>query len=171
MSTDYSALRRWFEKAQKEIADQILSQLSQLGVECVNRARTNGTYTDRTGNLRSSIGMAVYDQGKKIAQSAFESMAVAPDKKNKIPGGSGAEGSQAGLTLIEQIAAEYERVYGLAIVAGMEYASDVEYGGEKNRKPHDVLASTQAWAEEQLNKRIEKAIKQAVTRMNRVPIQ
>ena len=46
--------------------------LMRVGEECVNYARVNGGYLDQTGNLRSSIGYVVMDNGKIISQSGFK---------------------------------------------------------------------------------------------------
>ena len=40
--------------------DAIVLTLHRIGQEAVNWARDNGSYIDRTGNLRNSIGYALY---------------------------------------------------------------------------------------------------------------
>jgi hypothetical protein len=46
--------------------EAIVLTLHRIGQEAVNWARENGTYTDQTGNLRNSIGYAIYKDGKSI---------------------------------------------------------------------------------------------------------
>ncbi|MDI9605574.1 MAG: hypothetical protein QM305_09710 [Bacteroidota bacterium] len=50
----------------------ILKKLFTIGEKCVNYARSNHAYLDDTGNLTSSIGYAVYRDGKRIGVSASE---------------------------------------------------------------------------------------------------
>lgn len=148
---------KFMAKATRILTDSIIMQLQYLGLECVNKARNRSaedSWCDRTGNLRSSIGMAVYKEGEKIAQSAFEQV------------GAGGEGSQVGKSFVEKIAKEYQSAYTLVIVAAMDYAEYVEYGGSKNRKPHDVLASTEAWARGVVNERIQDGINNAIAKIN-----
>ena len=136
-------MRRVYETLQ----EQIIIQLQYLGQECVSRIRGRGqceSWIDRTGNLRSSIGSAVYENGKKKLSTAFESVF------------GGQEGSEAGKRMIDALAKEYSQTYALVVVAGMDYASYVE-----NMNGKDVLASTRVWAESVIGERIEDALHNA----------
>lgn len=136
-------MRRVYETLQ----DQIIIQLQYLGQECVSRIRGRGqseSWIDRTGNLRSSIGSAVYENGKKKLSTAFESVY------------GGQEGSEAGKRMIDALAKEYSQTYAMVVVAGMDYASYVE-----NMNGKDVLASTRLWAESVIGERIEDALHNA----------
>lgn len=127
--------------------EQINIQLQYLGQECVSRIRGRGqseSWIDRTGNLRSSIGSAVYENGKKKLSTAFESVL------------GGQEGSEAGKRMIDALAKEYSQTYAMVVVAGMDYASYVE-----NMNGKDVLASTRLWAESVIGERIEDALHNA----------
>lgn len=133
-------MRRVYETLQ----EQIIIQLQYLGQECVSRIRGRGqseSWIDRTGNLRSSIGSAVYENGKKKLSTAFESVF------------GGQEGSEAGKRMIDALAKEYSQTYAMVVVAGMDYASYVE-----NMNGKDVLASTRLWAESVIGERIEDAL-------------
>lgn len=126
------------------LQEQIIIQLQYLGQECVSRIRGRGqseSWIDRTGNLRSSIGSAVYENGKKKLSTAFESVF------------GGQEGSEAGKRMIDALAKEYSQTYAMVVVAGMDYASYVE-----NMNGKDVLASTRLWAESVIGERIEDAL-------------
>lgn len=136
-------MRRVYETLQ----EQIIIQLQYLGQECVSRIRGRGqseSWIDRTGNLRSSIGSAVYENGKKKLSTAFESVI------------DGQEGSEAGKRMIDALAKEYSQTYAMVVVAGMDYASYVE-----NMNGKDVLASTRLWAESVIGERIEDALHNA----------
>ena len=129
------------------LQEQIIIQLQYLGQECVSRIRGRGqceSWIDRTGNLRSSIGSAVYENGKKKLSTAFESAF------------GGQEGSEAGKRMIDALAKEYSQTYAMVGVAGMDYASYVE-----NMNGKDVLASTRLWAESVIGERIEDALHNA----------
>lgn len=108
------------------------------------------SWIDHTGNLRSSIGFAVYEQGSKYMESAFSQVL------------SGTDGSVKGKKMINDLAKEYSRVYALVIVAGMEYAGEVEALESK-----DVLASTKIWATSIVEQRVKTAIDSAVNEINK----
>lgn len=108
------------------------------------------SWIDHTGNLRSSIGFAVYEQGVKFMESAFAQVL------------SGSDGSTKGKKMINDLAKEYSRVYALVVVAGMEYAGEVEALESK-----DVLASTKIWATSIVEQRVKTAIDSAVNEINK----
>lgn len=120
-----------------EILHQELSEgLAYLGNDCVKRIRENQVnWTDQTGNLRSSIGYAVYAYAKKMFESDFQVVK------------EGTEGSQKGMEYAESLAKEYSKTYALYVVAGMDYAEHVE-----NLPGHDVLENTEIWARGEIDK-------------------
>jgi len=86
--------------------------LHRIGQEAVNWARENGNYTDRTGNLRNSIGYVIFKDGVDIAfegnQPAKQNKDVIINlTKDKIP----------------------NKGYALVVYAGMEYGIYVEAKG------------------------------------------
>lgn len=130
-----------------------MKALSKLGDECVEKIRNrsaSASWIDHTGNLRSSIGFAVYDNGVAFMCSAFP----------VVLGGS--EGATKGKKMIFNLAKEYCRVYALVVLAGMEYASDVEAIDSK-----DVLESTKLWAQTVIQKRMQNAIDAALNEINK----
>jgi len=144
-----SSLNAFFIKAAELMKAYILRALTKLGEESVARVRDRSqdvSWIDHTGNLRSSIGYAVYDYGVKYMQSAFNTVR------------NGSEGRSEGMRLVNDLAKEYSNVYALVVLAGMDYASYVE--AIKNK---DVLESTRLWAlsvvDERLNRAKEEAIK------------
>lgn len=109
------------EIAKKE--KQILEAFAYLGEMCVNEARTQHRYTDRTGNLSSSMGYLVVNNG----------MIVSRGFNNK-----------EGEAYAKREVAAFNRGIVLMVVAGMEYAGYVEAMGL------DVLVSSELFAEKQI---------------------
>lgn len=101
----------------------IVRNMALIGEIGVNTARTNGNYTDRTGNLRSSIGYVLTKNGKVIDVGDFKKV------------GADSKGSNEGKSFADKIAKKYSKGVVLVILAGMEYASNVTYRG------YDVLDS------------------------------
>lgn len=106
-----------------------IKTLDYVGLECVREARTRRTYTDRTGNLRSSTGYYVLCEGKVVRKGGFE--AVSP---------KATEGPSEGRKFIAEIASGYPSGIVLVVVAGMDYAAYVEANG------YNVLDSAELMA-------------------------
>lgn len=120
----------------EDIEKKVLNVLMNAGEQAVRQARLKGSYQDRTGNLRSSIGYVIVKRGEVVHQSAF----------NVVKGGQ--EGSKEGLSLALDLVKNYPTDNVLIVVAGMNYATYVE------RKGFDVLSSAQLKAEEVVKKLI-----------------
>ena len=99
--------------------------LIRVGEECVVYARTNGSYTDQTGNLRSSVGYAVIDNGRVISKSGFAAVK------------QGAEGASQGKDFLSEIISQHGNSQVLIVVAGMNYATYVE------AKSYDVISGAE----------------------------
>lgn len=152
MTTSTKALAGFLDKAARKLQENVLKALSKLGDESVARVRNRSadeSWIDHTGNLRSSIGFAVYEQGVKFMESAFAQVL------------SGSDGSTKGKKMINDLAKEYSKVYALVVVAGMEYAGEVEA-----LKSKDVLASTKIWATSVVEQRIKTAMDAAINEIN-----
>lgn len=151
MVTPIDAMNQGLNRACEIIKEEIINQLAYLGEECVTRIRQShpGDWKDQTGNLRSSIGTAIFDYGKRMMESAFEQV------------GSGNAGSDKGRSYIESLASEYSKVYALVVVAGMEYAEFVE-------ARRDVLEGAKLWAQTQVDSRIKRALNIAEKRINKM---
>lgn len=153
MTTRVSAVDGFLKRAVELLQQYTLTALSKLGDECVVRIRNrsaNESWIDHSGNLRSSIGSAVYEQGRKYMESAFA----------QVLGGS--VGSAKGRKMINDLAKEYSKVYALVVIAGMEYAGEVEALDSK-----DVLASARIWATSVVEKRVKTAIDAAINEINK----
>lgn len=148
------AIDELFAKAAKIIFDRVQYNLNYLGLDCVRRIRDRSgdeSWYDQTGNLRSSIGYAIYSYGRKQIESSFDS----------VLGSS--EGSDKGRKMVADLASKYSDTYALVVVAAMEYADYVEAIDSK-----DVLASTEIYAKSDVNRYLEKAIKEAEKEIQRI---
>lgn len=151
-----SSINNFFNTAFSIMREEIVKGFAKLGEECVARVRDReqvDSWIDRTGNLRSSIGYAVYDYGEKMIESAFPA----------VKGGT--EGSAEGQKMVSELASEYSKVYALVVVAGMNYADFVE--AKENK---DVLASTELWAKSVVDRRLQNAVDKALERINKISI-
>ena len=154
MTTPLSEVDRILYKSFEILKNEITKSLVKLGEECIAKIRDRSkeeSWIDRTGNLRSSIGYAVYDYGIKQIESAFQIVR------------NGNEGSSEGKKMISQLGNEYSNAYALVVVAGMNYASYVEALENK-----DVLASTELWAKSIVDARLKRAKKAAVEKINKL---
>lgn len=136
------------------VNEEIIRALSYLGEQCVSKVRDRdgqSSWLDQTGNLRSSVGYAIFEHGVEVVKSAF------PVVKN------GSQGKEEGERYIKSLANLYTSTYALVVVASMSYAEYVE--AHKNK---DVLASTELWAMDKIDEYIEKAKQRAENRINKL---
>ena len=106
----------WLDK----VDDAILLMLQQVGETFVTNARANGAYTDRTGNLRSSIGYVILKNGFQYFGGDFVLVR------------EGQEGIKIGKKRLNELIAEFKQHRGWVLIgiAGMHYASAVEAKGK-----------------------------------------
>ncbi len=125
----------YFLEEVKNAREKAISVLKLAGERCINDARINGSYTDRTGNLRSSTGYVILENGNTIFESGFSAV-------SKTAG----SGPTAGRDLAKEVAKDYPEGLVLVIVAGMAYAEYVQDRG------YNVLSSAERIAEETIPK-------------------
>lgn len=132
----------------KRVDKALLAEFNNVGLKCVRYARNRTaqeSWIDQTGNLRSSIGYIVTKDGEVVSKSSFDKV-LGPnaDKANL-------DGSQEGESYALSLASEHADGYALVVVAGMDYASNVEALDNK-----DVLASAEVeggrWIKERLDR-------------------
>lgn len=133
MTTPMSSVKNYIEAWKQGLNEKIIRRLQYIGVECVNEARNKGSYTNRTGNLRSSTGYVITHLGAIVDMSSFD-----PVKSTAT------EGSPTGIALATQLAGQIKGEWVLIVVAGMKYAKYVQNKGK------DVLDSAQDVAEQML---------------------
>lgn len=155
-TTPKDALDFFFRQALQIVHDEVDKELSYLGEQCIIKIRDRSgdeSWYDQSGNLRSSIGYAVFDYGKKFIESTFAVVR------------QGGQGASEGRKMVNELANQYANVYALVVVAGMNYAEYVEAIESK-----DVLASTESWARSQVDGHIKKAQERAINKINRLKL-
>jgi hypothetical protein len=131
-------VRKQLLARKQRLEEATLLRLQRVGETFITNARSNNTYQDQTGNLRSSIGYVILKDGVQVVGSAFEVV----KKGNK--------GSQIGEEMVGAIAKSYPTGFVLIVVAGMDYAAAVEAKG------FDVLTVSGLQAASDLKKALEK---------------
>lgn len=134
------------EEVTKELAKQLvrkemLVERAMLisGEKAVNAQRTThaNDYMDQTGNLRSSIGYVVANNGQIVGESSFSVVK------------QGIEGGKKGREFAERNANDTGTDIVLTMVAGMEYAKYVQDIHHK-----DVLYTAELVAEREIKNRL-----------------
>lgn len=135
------AIRGRFDAFLDKVQEQQIKRLQMLGEMCVTHARSIPReigFEDQTGNLRSSIGYAVFVDGVAVHTSY-----------NEVKGGS--IGAKTGEVLAQKIGQDMQGVC-LVVTAGMNYALYVESRGR------DVITSAEQLAERELPRMLEKLV-------------
>lgn len=128
------------DKAAVNIDKLTIQRLNLIGFNFVKNARLQADFTDRTGNLRSSIGYIILRNGDQVSEN-FEKSKKGTDK---------ATGEATAKQLAKNIGDKYTSGYALIVVAGMEYAAAVESKGR------DVLTGSSIEATKDLQKYFKK---------------
>lgn len=140
-----SAFRKKVDEVINSYRDTVLKNLIHMGGECVAHARSNAGYTDRTGNLKNSIGYVIFENGE-IIHEEFKKTSTG-DGSSENPYTTTGEIFNKSRE-VAKAAAGNRRGFVLVIVAGMEYAMYVE------SKSKNVLASTELYVLKELPKLI-----------------
>jgi hypothetical protein len=122
----------------ERLRDAARLRLQRVGETFVTGARNNANFTDRTGNLRSSIGYIILENGVQYADGGFTRIK------------QGGEGIKKGKDFIDKISAKYPRGLVLICVAGMNYAAYVEAKG------YDVITGSSQIAKDELKRAFER---------------
>ena len=138
-----SDIKKLIEEKFKRIEAAILLRLQKVGEDFVTNARIGGTYTDRTGNLRSSVGYLVLRNGQQYTKGGFELILT------------GVDGTKKGRVVLEEVASKYPTGLVLIVVSGMSYSAAVESRGR------DVLTGSSQIAVIELKAAMERIRKQA----------
>lgn len=132
LNFDPQDFRSRYEEALRVLIMGIEDSMNLAGINAVSHARDDkpkgvNDFTDRTNNLRSSIGYVLYKDGVKIA-SNFAAAGIGKE-------GDGSNGVQVGTSYADEVASEYSKGFVMVLSAGMHYASYVEAKG------YDVVTS------------------------------
>ena len=114
-----------------------IRNLAYVGEQCINDGRLKGSYTDRTGHLRSSIGYVVVDEGRIV------DLTMVPPTLNA------AEGTKEGEDYLKSLARKHDTGVVLIVVAGKKYAAYVEARG------YNVISSAELLAEKLISQLIQ----------------
>lgn len=127
-----------------------IAKLFFVAEECLNNARANHKYKVRTGNLTSSVGYCILDEGEIVKAGEFKATA---GKK-----GDGKAGMQKGMEYLKEVAAgQPKQGITFVMVAGMPYAAYVE------AMSLDVLDSSEDMAEKKIRELVAKIVKSSTT--------
>ena len=110
----------WSNAAKENAKNAIVSVLTDVGMQCVSEARSNGNYMDQTGNLRSSIGFSIVVDGKVVNSMFADQMG---DGRPTNPEGI----AQSRKTLADVASTKTSGIF-LIVVAGMDYAMKTGIG-------------------------------------------
>lgn len=143
-----SDLDRMTERFKERTLEKLIKLLIGGGEFFVSHARKNGSYRNRTGNLRSSVGYIVLFNGVPIKMSSFELVSVSPFidynvfmptegkfagkkqyRKVTYKGGTGEDGSKAGQEFALDLADAYPTGLVLICLVGMYYGRYIEAMG------------------------------------------
>jgi hypothetical protein len=109
MVTPVKQITRYSVERIEENQLKFAKMLDNVGLQCVTEARKNGSYNDRSGNLRNSIGYVVLVDGRVY---------------------SGDQGSRPETqSLLAEVIPQFRTGIALIVAAGMEYAGYVEARG------------------------------------------
>ena len=128
--TPKSKIDAYIEARMNRLKRAIIYNLCVVGEKVRNEALDNGSYTDRTKNLRSSVGYVVVVDGQVYKMSAFGK----PDGNN--------DGRSTGMSYARSLAEKFPKGIVLIVVAGMRYASYV------SAKGYNVLDSSELLADQ-----------------------
>lgn len=128
----FSEIKKKYGNGKMEVSidSQVLRQLSYIGEQVCEHARNitptrnSGGFDDQTGNLRSSIGYAIFKNGERKKKGGFKQVKD-----------TAKDGLKQSKEAVDQYGSAIASTNGwtLVIVAGMNYAKYVEAKG------HNVL--------------------------------
>lgn len=152
--TSQSEIQTMLTLSLRIVSEEVRRALLYLGEQSVIKVRDRSgeeSWFDQTGNLRSSVGYALYERGRKEFESAFKIIR------------NGAEGAEEGRRMVEELANQYANTYALVVVAAMDYAEYVEAMENK-----DVLASAELYARDKVNEYMNKALQRAERKISKL---
>lgn len=117
--TPSGEIQQYIEEQLRLKVEVLINKLSYIGEGALRIAREQGSYTDRTGNLRNSTGYVIAVDGQVTTRAGF-------DSKN-----------EDGAAFAEELARTTEGKAVLVVCAGMNYATYVSARG------YDVLDSAE----------------------------
>lgn len=129
MTTPIGKVEEELRAAAQRLEKALINSLAYVGERVRNEALESGSYTDRTGNLRSSVGYVIAVDGKVVRTGDFG---------GSSPAG---QGQSEGESFAKSLVSRFPKGVALIVVAGMDYASHVSARG------YNVLDSAELMAE------------------------
>ena len=139
---------------------KMCEQMSRIFEQCVTEEfiewakaddeylRNNDGFNNQTGNLRSSLGAAVFNDARLVFSTPFQTVM------------NGSRGSSEGRRAVESLAERTRGRIAKVMVAGMDYAQKVEDIDSK-----DVLESRRIQCEREARGVMERAMRKAEERI------
>lgn len=112
--TPKSAVKGFLNRKLELMKAAMIDNLAYVGEEALKQARSGHKYKDQTGNLTSSIGYCILDNGKILFESKFETVL------------NGKQGSEEGRKFLHNLISQNSKGLVFIMVAGMPYAQYVE---------------------------------------------
>lgn len=140
-------VKQRFDRFLAVVEKRQIQRLQMLGEECVTHARMippERGFTDRTGNLRSSIGYVIFRDGQAIHDNYKQ--------VNGPEGGNAANAISQAKAVAERASKRHPSGFCLVVTAGMQYAVYVESKGR------DVLTSAEHLAMQKLPKMVQELV-------------
>ena len=125
-TTPQSQINARLDEHVAKMTTLIAEELMAIGEQVRNEAVSSGSYTDRTGNLRRSVGYVVAVDGQIYKAGSFSGTT---------------EGAAEGEAYARSLVSKFPRGIVLIVVAGMNYAAYVSARG------YNVLDSAEPLAE------------------------
>ena len=129
MTTSPQEIRNYLQQQLERKHRAMIAALQYVGEACLKQARDGHKYINRTGNLASSVGYCIVEDGKIANESSWQMQL------------NGSEGQGEGIKYLHSLATQAGHGITFIMVAGMPYAQYVEAMGL------DVLDSAEINAE------------------------
>lgn len=114
MTTNMGDLDDYLQEQINRRIKAIIATLARIGTECQNEAKDNKGYKDVTGNLKSSVGYVILNDGVVVSGDNF------------TQDGNGSAGIAEGKSALNSEISKHPTGIVLIVVAGMNYAAAVE---------------------------------------------
>ena len=147
MKNKMSDIRKVCEQMARIFEECVIEEFIEWAKHDDEYLRNNDGFNNHTGNLRSSLGAAVFNDAKLVFSTPFQTVL------------NGSVGSSEGRRAVERLAEQTRGRIAKVMVAGMDYAQKVEDIDSK-----DVLESRRIQCEREAQAIMERAAKKAEKR-------
>lgn len=150
MTTPIEEIEAYVEEELQKRIESVIESFEYIGEKCIKVARDKvqpipKDFKDQSGNLRSSVGYAILDDGELVQEPTVVSIVK-----------DGKDGAKRAKEYIGKLQKEYNDGLVLIVVAGMDYAAYVQAKG------YDVLVSADMKMEEMVERMVAKFTKAGI---------